>query len=190
MITIKNDKLKEILTSKQAIIDQGKELSVQIELKAEPIAAKFLADKGIFEDGVGEESFGDGTNHYKLFKGSYLKLQSAFKDSSIQVLQQIVSQELEEDLNALKSLESQVAVLNEQASDEVTVLLPTFNLGETEQVKTITLREDGDIDVEITDAVEEYKNNFLANKAKALATPQATPQATEAPQTNETAEVV
>jgi hypothetical protein len=170
---IQNEEIKTLLEQKVVIINEGKDLNVQIELKAEPIAAKFLSDKGVVEDGEAEETFGTN-NKYKLYKGSYLKLQQAFRDSSIQVLQEQIKQELEEELNQLKSLELQVTSINEKINEVLkNEVVPTLGLAETEELTQIELKGI-DIELTIVDVVEEYKQRYLEQKAKT------SPEATQA----------
>jgi hypothetical protein len=164
--TIQDNILKDLLEQKSGLVTKGRDKSIEIEEKCEPILVRWFSEYKIVPDGVSDETYGDGTKFYANFKGSFLNLRTAFSKYSL--FEELISKELEDDLNENKANELQLAKLNEKINDRLTELLPTLELGEFEQVNTITLRGI-DIDIDILDMVENYKLVYRTQKAEAMA---------------------
>lgn len=155
---IQNEELKTLLQEKEILVKEGREANAELELKAEPIATKVLLDSGVKIDDVKDE------NGNVVFKGGYNILVKAFGTGNLEKINQLINAELGDELEEQKAKEMTIIKMNEKASVIVKEqILPTLNLKETEQLSKIELTEAGDIELEVIDVVESFKERYLAS---------------------------
>lgn len=148
---IQNETLKALLEEKKGIVEEGRKLSEEIEVKARPINDKLLSEKGVKIEG-------------DVYSGSYELLKMAFSLESMSVIGETVKAALSEELELMNAKQMQLDRINDQVNKEITdTVLPTVTLGEFEQITTIELTPEG-VELKVVDVLEEFKMRYLKAK--------------------------
>lgn len=150
IIKLNNQKIKEILKSKEAVVKEGRRLSAKIEEEArkiidrEAVVNRLKVNKGIYS-------------------GKYEELKKFFNFENQSAIETIIKGELSEDIAELDKLSGFINKYNGQVSRLIDK--EKLEIGEFERPTKIEL-DKGQIIVEIEDVVEEYKKRYLEMKNK------------------------
>lgn len=150
IIKLNNQKIKEILKSKEAVVKEGRRLSAKIEEEARKIIDR--------EAGVNGLKVNKG-----IYSGKYEELKKFFNFENQSAIETIIKGELSEDIAELDKLSGFINKYNGQVSRLIDK--EKLEIGEFERPTKIEL-DKGQIIVEIEDVVEEYKKRYLEMKNK------------------------
>jgi len=150
IIKLNNQKIKEILKSKEAVVKEGRRLSAKIEEEARKI--------------IDREAVVNGLKVNKgIYSGKYEELKKFFNFENQSAIETIIKGELSEDIAELDKLSGFINKYNGQVSRLIDK--EKLEIGEFERPTKIEL-DKGQIIVEIEDVVEEYKKRYLEMKNK------------------------
>lgn len=161
---VKNKTIQRLLRDKEKIISKGQELNRKLEKKAELFVSQILLKKGIKDGGFEtiKETETEREHKNKLFIGNYKQLKEVFSVESMTLINEEVNKKFSDEINEIKSLEMQVAKINEKVTETINKEVK-MDLKEFEQPRTIKLINN-QILIEIVDVLEEFKEKYRNNK--------------------------
>lgn len=152
-MTIQNETLKGLLEQKGRIVEAGRLLNEELEKKGRVIVDKELLNKGVKISG-------------DTYSGDYKTLSVAFSYPSMTAIQEIIKTDLKNDIEELESKKMMIMSLNDKVNEVITHdVIPTLELKEFDQITKVELIN-GEIELTVIDAVEEFKINFKKQNAK------------------------
>jgi hypothetical protein len=144
IIKLQNEKIKAILLKKKEVVEAGRKLSNKIEKEARNILNREMIINGIKID-------------KDICSGKYEEFEKFFSNENKSAINEIIKKELAKEIEELDKLSGFINKYNGEVS--LLVDKERIDVGEFERLTNIELVK-GVIEVNIEDAVEEYKKRY------------------------------